>query len=175
MRALTLLLIDGRAGSGKTTLAERVALRTGAQLVHMDDITPGWGGLSLASAALKQLLSVGETPRYDWHQGRVNGVIAVDLDVPLIVEGCGSITRETIRFAQQSVWVECRTEIRQQRALDRDGEMFAAFWQQWAEQEAHHLEHERPDLLASIVCDGEQDKLQGCSQLLFSFPEVEAT
>jgi cytidylate kinase len=175
MSALPLLLIDGRAGSGKTTLAAHLAQRTGAQLVHMDDLTPGWNGLAQSSIALQQLLTTGEAKRYDWHVGALIGTISVNLAAPLIVEGCGSITRDTIHFAQQSVWMECPIEIRQQRAIDRDGEMFSEFWEHWAAQELDHLSKHQPNLLAAMVCDGEQDKLQECSQLLSSFPEAEAT
>jgi len=175
MSPLPLLLIDGRAGSGKTTLAAYLAQLTGAQLVHMDDLTPGWSGLAQSSVALHQLLTTSEAKRYDWHLGELNGTIQVDLGTPLIVEGCGSITRDTIRFAQQSVWMECPIEIRQQRAIDRDGDMFSEFWEHWAAQELDHLNNHQPNLLAAMVCDGEQDKLQECSQLLSSFPEAEAT
>lgn len=175
MKPLTLLLIDGRAGSGKTTLANLLAERTRAQLVHMDDITPGWEGLAQSSVALVELLRTGRTRRYDWNEQRLVGDIALNLADPIIVEGCGSITRDSVSFAQQSVWIECETSVRQQRAIARDGEMFAEFWHVWAAQERLHIETEQPHLLAGRVCASEQDKLLGCSELLFSFPEAEAT
>ncbi len=40
-----LVCVDGPAGSGKTSLADAVARRTAAQVVHMDDLYGGWDGL----------------------------------------------------------------------------------------------------------------------------------
>ena len=40
-----LVCVDGPAGSGKTTLAAGIAARTGAPVLHMDDLYPGWSGL----------------------------------------------------------------------------------------------------------------------------------
>ena len=52
------VLIDGRSGSGKTTLAMKLANEIFArtqlkpQLVHMDDLYPGWEGLSAGARML---------------------------------------------------------------------------------------------------------------------------
>ncbi len=46
------VLIDGRSGAGKTTLARDLAPMLGAQLVSLDDIYPGWAGLEAGSAAV---------------------------------------------------------------------------------------------------------------------------
>ncbi|MEO8095730.1 MAG: hypothetical protein ABI632_12485, partial [Pseudolysinimonas sp.] len=40
------VLIDGRSGAGKTTLARELAPLVGAQLVSLDDVYPGWDGLA---------------------------------------------------------------------------------------------------------------------------------
>ena len=46
-QARPVILVDGRSGAGKTTLATQLAARhPGWQLVHADDIYPGWMGLS---------------------------------------------------------------------------------------------------------------------------------
>ena len=49
------ILIDGRAGSGKSYLAAELAerlykeLEVAPRLVHMDDLYPGWEGLRAGS------------------------------------------------------------------------------------------------------------------------------
>ena len=48
------VLIDGRSGAGKTTLARELAPLLGAQLVSLDDLYPGWGGLEAGSAAVHE-------------------------------------------------------------------------------------------------------------------------
>src|SRR5690606_5198159 len=54
-RIRPVLLIDGRAGAGKTTLACAVAAAwPAAALVHLEDVYPGWDGLDAASAAVAE-------------------------------------------------------------------------------------------------------------------------
>lgn len=174
------LLIDGRAGSGKTTLARALAERFEAQLVHMDDLTPGWDGLSAATDQLVRLLDSGVAQRYDWVGQTLTDEIVIDTAKAVIVEGCGAITQRTIARATHSLWIDCDDALRQQRALDRDGAMFGEYWDAWAEQEETHIRLNRPAALANSRCrsdDGrsEHDKLLECSKLLFSSLEVEAT
>lgn len=174
------LLIDGRAGSGKTTLASALALRHSAAVVHMDDLTPGWQGLSAATDQLVRMLETGTAQRYDWVAQAPAEQLVVDLSQPLIVEGCGSITQRTLSLATHSLWIDCDDALRQQRALARDGEMFAEFWNVWAEQEEVHILSNQPDKLANSRFRGdspesEQDKLAKCSKSLFLSQEVEAT
>lgn len=174
------LLIDGRAGSGKTTLAAGLALRHSATVVHMDDLTPGWYGLSAATDQLVRMLETGTAQRYDWVTQAPAEQILVDRSQSLIVEGCGSITERTLALATRSLWIDCDDALRQQRALARDGEMFAEYWNEWAEQEETHMHVNQPEKLASFRYRGdslesEQDKLAECSKLLFSSQEVEAT
>jgi len=57
-----IVLIDGRAGSGKSTLAaqlQNVLFRDGEsapRLIHMDDLYPGWDGLSAGSDYLNRMI-----------------------------------------------------------------------------------------------------------------------
>lgn len=59
-RSTRILAIDGRSGAGKSTLARTLAVAVGAQLVHVEDLYPGWDGLrtgamTLANAVLAPL------------------------------------------------------------------------------------------------------------------------
>ena len=47
-----LVCVDGPAGSGKTTLGAALAERTGAQLIHSDDLMEGWRGLDAVGRQL---------------------------------------------------------------------------------------------------------------------------
>lgn len=180
------ILIDGRAGSGKSSLAQRLethllAANTEVSLVHMDDITPGWSGLVEASVAASRLLEqrwhngVGQWTRYNWHHQRFAETHAVSRSSLLIIEGCGALTRHTRNFADARIWLDCSEEIRQTRALDRDGEIFAPHWDAWAEQETRLIAAEQPHLLADIVFDtSPHGTLDECFQLLSSFLEQAA-
>ena len=71
----------------------------------------------------------------------------------LILEGCGALTRETAALAHVRVWVDGPAHTRKTRALERDGDAFRAYWDEWARQEKEHIQVEAPESLATIVID----------------------
>ncbi len=163
------VLIDGGAGSGKTTLAAALAEAWPGplQVVGMDDFYPGWDGLAAASRAIADQLLRPSDPgyfRWDWAVSRVAGWAPVDPDLPLIVEGCGALTSRNRRLADLGVWCELDEPERRRRAIARDGELFAAHWDQWEAQEAEHWRRHRPWELADLtVTVGQADA--GCSTM----------
>ena len=85
---MTILLIDGRSGSGKTELARAiVALRPEVQLVRLDDLYPGWGGLEAGSRYVREvLLATGRWQRWDWSRSERAEWHEVDLSGHLVIE-----------------------------------------------------------------------------------------
>lgn len=156
------LIIDGRSGSGKTSLAETLAPKLRANILHMDDLYHGWNGLAEAPKILVQAMTAGTYFRYDWLTESIAEKRILDRHRPLIVEGCGSLTQETIEAAHhfslrpegrtevKSIWIDCPEPERKARALDRDGDTFHPFWDSWAKQEEALLTREQPYLLADI-------------------------
>lgn len=149
------VFIDGRSGSGKTTLAEAIVERLVAQglpapqIVGMDELYPGWDGLAAGSAAVPGLLRSGVYRRYDWHAEDFSPEVTLDREAPLIIEGCGSISARALAAARHlgpvyAVWVECPANVRRERALARDGEVFIPHWERWAEQEVRHFASTQP-------------------------------
>jgi len=148
------VLIDGGAGSGKTTLAQKLREAWPApapELVSLDEFYPGWDGLAAASAKVPKLIEERRFTRWDWAVGGPGSPRILDPCVGLIVEGCGSITPASTSLATFCVWLDAPEAIRRERALARDGELFAPHWQQWAEQEAAHWQRDRPWALADLV------------------------
>jgi uridine kinase len=149
------VLIDGGAGSGKTTLARQIVDGwPAAQLVSLDDCYPGWDGLAAGSAMVADEILRLPDPgyrRWDWHRNRPAGRVALAADRPVVVEGCGAITPASRALADLAVWVDLDPATRRARALARDGDSFAAHWEEWAAQEAAHWRAHDPRHLADVV------------------------
>lgn len=153
------VLLDGGSGAGKTTLAQE--LHAGlehdlgrTQLVSLDDVYPGWGGLAAASDWVwQQILHPTRPgyPRWDWQEHRPAGRQALDPQLPIIVEGCGTLSRASAPLATTSLWYEMSPATRRERALSRDGETFRPHWDAWAAQEAEHWRRNRPWELADVI------------------------
>ncbi len=147
------LLIDGRSGSGKTTLGESVAPALGAQLVRLDDIYPGWGGLAAASEHVHEFVLAPRHPRWqrwDWATDRPGEWHELDPALPLVVEGVGALTRANRALATFAVWIERDADTRKRLALARDGALFAAHWDAWAAQEDAFIAREDPRSVADL-------------------------
>lgn len=95
-RAPYIVAIDGRSGSGKTTVGGAVAHLLGdAPVIHMDDLYDGWQGAEAGSRLLvRDILEPirrGEQAayhRFDWESGAYNQhVIEVPTHKFLVVEG----------------------------------------------------------------------------------------
>jgi hypothetical protein len=147
------VLIDGRSGAGKTTLARELAPVLGAQLVSLDDLYPGWDGLAAGSAAVAETVLRAEDPgwrRFDWASGTEAEWHPLDPAEPIVVEGCGALSRANRALATFGIWVDAPAAERRRRALERDPG-FAPHWSAWAAQERAHIEREHPRALADSV------------------------
>lgn len=149
----SVILIDGRSGSGKTELAALLADRLGAQVLRLDNVYPGWGGLDAGSAAVPGILSSGRWRRWDWETSQPAEWHSIDPSRTLIVEGVGAIGRASRPLADYALWVELDDATRKTRALARD-QYFAEHWEHWAAQEERLIAREQPRALADAVVDG---------------------
>ncbi|MBD8012629.1 hypothetical protein AB0O65_07580 [Microbacterium sp. NPDC077391] len=155
------VVIDGRSGAGKSSLAARVArawpLSTPVQLLALDSVYPGWSGLERgAEIAREQVLRphgrglIGIWRRWDWELQEEAEAHAVDPALGLIVEGCGALTRAAAALADVTVWVDGPKDSRRRRALERDGDGFRNHWDMWADQEDAHIARHEPQTLAHV-------------------------
>jgi uridine kinase len=154
------IAIDGRAGAGKSTLARRLAEQIEAPIVQLEQLYPGWDGLQggidlLVEAVLVPLAAgrIAQVPRYDWLVHRFIEPWPLEHPELVIVEGVGAGARAPVAFASVLVWLELAADLRRQRALDRDGEVFRPHWERWAEQEDVLLAREQTPGRADLVVD----------------------
>jgi len=155
-----LIGIDGRSGSGKTTLAEQISelaelqgLRTA--VVHNDLLCPGWDGLpevpSRLNALVAQLAEFGSAtyPTWDWIAGQPGDDAQIPTSDVVIIEGVAAIDPQWAGRRSISIWVEAPTPLRKVRAIERDGDNFAAHWDAWAASENRYYESapRHPDVI----------------------------
>ncbi|MGY1689807.1 uridine kinase family protein [Geodermatophilus sp. SYSU D01105] len=156
-----LVCVDGPAGSGKTTLAGRLATRLDAPVVHMDDLYAGWtmtGAFARLAAGVLRPLAAGRPGayhRFDWAAGRfeVSTTPVPPTDV-LVVEGCGSCPRAADPWAVLRIWVEAPPEVRLARGLARDGAALEPEWRHWQRTEAAVFTAEGTRERADVRVDG---------------------
>lgn len=149
------VLIDGGAGSGKTTLAGRMARQWPGQVqvVGLDDVYPGWDGLAEGSRAVHTHLLRDRRPgfrRWDWAAAAPADWVPIDPSRPLIIEGCGALTPQNRALASLGIWCHLDARTRRERAFTRDGQDLIDHWAQWEAQEAAHWRRHRPWALADL-------------------------
>ena len=136
--------IDGRSGTGKTSLAaqleqELTAAEHSVHVLHLDDFYPGWDGLFdgvEAWDALSVQLTEGIAGTYtlwDWEAGAPGEVRTVDPAATqvIICEGVGAIAGA----CEVRILATAPDEVRYERAMARDGDTFRPHWERLAAQE----------------------------------------
>jgi uridine kinase len=152
------IAVDGRSGAGKTALAAALGAELAAPVVALEDLYGGWDGLEhgidlLVSEVLEPVAAgrPARVPRYDWAAGQWTQPWVLDPPGLLIVEGVGAGARRAAACESALIWMDAPAPVRQRRALDRDGETFAPYWEQWAAQEEAMLARERTPQRAGMI------------------------
>ena len=156
------LVVDGPAGSGKTTYAAALSAALGdAPVVHMDDLYEGWAGALVPrfgrlDAQVLAPLREGKPARYrmyDWDADRCAWI-----DVPrhavLVVEGVGSAAQPVDAWAVLRVWVEVPADLRLARGVTRDGLAIREHWLRFQETEDAHFARDGTPARADVIVDG---------------------
>ena len=157
-----LICVEGRAGAGKTTLAEAVAraYAGSAAVVHLDDLYEGWSGLPKVADRIRDELlpplragRPAAIRRWDWAADRLGADLTVPVTDVLLLDGVGSYARAYDDAVSLVVWLEAPEPVRKARALARDGDVFAPYWDRWAADETVVHARERTRERADLVID----------------------
>jgi hypothetical protein len=141
-----LIAVDGRAGAGKSTLADRLAAAFGGAAVLRVDGFLCWGDLDgwwprFEAEALRPL-AAGEPARFrvrDWRGdplGRaLDGWRTVRPGEVVVVEGVTCSRRPVADRYALRLWVETPAEVCLRRGLARDGAAMLGRWRDWQRRE----------------------------------------
>ena len=156
------ILIDGRAGSGKYTFAEKLQQQlfregeSAPRVIHMDNIFEGWEGLSLGSDYLVRFIlnplarkEVASWQDWSWVRNERSSWREFSGGTPLIIEGCGALTERSKEHAYLALWLEASEETRRARWLERERHLDKFDF--WAAQELDFYAREKSKSLADLV------------------------
>jgi uridine kinase len=159
-----IVLIDGRAGSGKSTFAEQLQQQlfrdgeSAPRVIHMDNIFEGWEGLSLGSDYMVRFilnpLARKETASWQdwsWVKNERSSWREFSGGTPLIVEGCGALTERSKEHAYLSLWLEASEETRRARWIERERHLDKFDF--WAAQELDFYAREKSKSLADLIIE----------------------
>lgn len=153
-----IILIDGKSGVGKSTLAAVIASELNARLVHLDAVYPGWGGLERGrDDVIRDVIlplsrgEAGHMVTWEWATGSAGDSLAVEPADVVVVEGCGISTPESRALASTVLWVECDEASRQSRRTFRDGSQFDSEIAVWDEQVEKHIANNDPIATATVI------------------------
>lgn len=176
-----LILVDGPAGAGKTTLAGEIVRALGGepsagpgtfdpgrptpddavvQTLHSDDMYEGWAGLATLDRVLADRILAplaqdrpGSFRMWDWAASARTHLITVPPRPFLVIEGVGVGSRAARAHASCVVYVEAPAELCLVRGLARDGEGMRAEWERWQASERAHLDASGVRAAADMVVD----------------------
>lgn len=159
--------IDGRSGSGKTVLSKVLAENLSADyevtVLRLEDLYRGWQGLQtgmdIFSRDVLPKLAAGETatyPTWDWHaddhaDGGPGPEVTTDPTEVIICEGVGVGTRANRELLDVLIWLRVPDQVRQARAMARDGDTYRGRWDSWAAQERRMLDQDQIYDAADLV------------------------
>ena len=135
-----LVAIDGRGGSGKSSLAEALSRsRLAAQVVHVDDFPFRASEYQFHSSGTQTRVNLDRLirevllplragkrevyKRTPWWVDQVANLeteLATDPGGTVIIEGCYTLHRKSRGFFDLGIWLECPASLGVERALARD-------------------------------------------------------
>lgn len=143
-----IVAIDGRCGSGKTTLAQMASERLGCPVAHMDEFyllpdrrDPDWRHIPCANMDLERFrrevlapFRAGERVQYrpcrcgDWQFGPTAVFPVGGL---LVTEGSYCLHPALARYYDLKIFLTCSDAVQRRRLRQREGERIDGFLETW--------------------------------------------
>ncbi|MEU3947141.1 hypothetical protein [Streptomyces sp. NPDC029526] len=150
--------VDGHAGSGKSTFADRLAgALGGAPVLRLDDIARheelfDWTGRLFAQVV--EPLGRGDTARYrpyDWHARRFGPPRPLPPAPVILVEGVGAGRRALRPHLALLAWMDLPAPESWKRGRARDGAEQREFWDGWVPAERRHFAEDPSRPFADVL------------------------
>ena len=169
-----LVALDGRCGSGKTTLAARLAERFPASCtIHTDDYylpparrVPGWEKIPCANMDLARLRAEVLAPAragqafiyraYSCREGAYLPPVPLSPAPLVLVEGSYSHHPTLADLYDLRVFVTCSQTEQTRRLQNREGARYAAFAARWIPLEEAYFAQDQIERSADLVLDTTQ-------------------
>ena len=158
------IAIDGRGGSGKTTLAGKLQyILQKSTIVHLDDIVypmEGADRMRLLNQVIIPLENnhIAKYQKYDyktqklsdeWNEILPGGIV--------IIEGVSPLHSDLRDHFTYTIWVECPPEIGFQRGVARElvlqGKDVTENWLKYMKEEEQYIQEQHPQKIANIIVD----------------------
>jgi uridine kinase len=154
-----IILIDGPAGAGKTTLSLKLQEELNCEVIHLDYVYNGWvfalsDSLTNTLSELLAAFTSGkefELPIFNWETMNFDSTKIIKPADNLIIEGVGAGQSAIRGYATKLYWVDIDSEVGLQRVLDRDGAHLESQMRAWQIREAKHFEVERTREFADFI------------------------
>lgn len=160
---VTVITIDGPAGSGKTTLAKELGSELNSvYTIHMDDLYEGWGSTLSPKLTLKLLEilknvnNLGEViySPFDWTTEKPKAQMRFLAPKYLIIEGVGSGQSAIRSLASLALWIEVPDQMGLARVIERDGPAVAHYMPAFQVAQSAHFEKEETKKSADYRLSG---------------------
>lgn len=157
-----IIAIDGRAGAGKTTLAEHLtasmSLKYKCTIVHMDDLYNGWQtpfDNNFTDSLLLAVNSHVNSQRYslsffNWKKNEFSAPQEIPQGELLVLEGVGALHSVIRPFLTASIWIDIEAKEGLKRVLSRDGDGISSQMHQWLIQQEEHFLHHKSQAAADF-------------------------
>lgn len=159
-----IIAVDGRSGSGKTSVATRLAQQIAhAVVLHTDHLAWHESLFDWHDLLIEEVLTPfvrGEAVSLRppaWQARGREGSIDIPVSTRVIIlEGVGAGRRELCEWADQLLWVQSDAEQAAHRGIERDGgdADAEAFWHAWMRAEIPFLLEQRPWCRADLLVCG---------------------
>ena len=154
-----IILIDGPAGAGKTTLSLKLQSELNCEVVHLDYVYDGWDNALSPSLTeiLVNLVSAFkngrefELPVFNWETMTFDSIRTISPAEFLIIEGVGAGQSEVRKYAKTLYWLEIDDETGLKRVLQRDGAQIEPQMRAFKVREAKNFEAERTREFADFI------------------------